>query len=98
MRIPRMILVLLFVLVFPAWAAAQSTFGGIVGVVKDPGQGAVPNAQLKLTNLDDRTQRDSTTDTNGGFEFINLRPGHYELLVHADGFADFKMNRSEERR
>jgi hypothetical protein len=70
MRIPRMIVVCVFVLVFPTWAGAQSTFGGIVGVVKDPGQGAVPNAQLKLTNLDDHTQRDSSTDTNGGFEFI----------------------------
>jgi Carboxypeptidase regulatory-like domain len=91
MRIPRMIVVCVFVLVFPAWAGAQSTFGGSVGVVKDPGQGAVPNAHLKLTNLDDHTQRDSSTDTNGGFEFVNLRPGHYELFIHADGFADFKM-------
>ena len=91
MRIPRMILALVVVLAFPAWAGPQSTFGGIVGVVKDPGQGAVANAQLTLINLDDRTRRDSSTDTNGGFEFINLRPGHYELSIRADGFADFKM-------
>ena len=51
MHIPRMILTLVFVLALPAWAGAQSTFGGIVGVVKDPGQGAVPNAQLKLFGL-----------------------------------------------
>jgi hypothetical protein len=81
----------------PSWAAAQSTFGGIVGTVKDPGQGAVANAQLMLINLDDRTQRDTTTDTNGGFEFINLKPGHYELAIHADGFADYKMTALQER-
>jgi hypothetical protein len=52
---------------------AQSTFGGIVGVVKDPGQGAIAAAQIVLTNIDDRTQHNATTDTNGSFEFINLR-------------------------
>jgi len=44
-----------------------------------------------LTNIEDRTQHDATTDTNGGFEFINLKAGRYELLVHANGFADLKM-------
>jgi hypothetical protein len=91
MCISRMILAFVFALGLPGWAAAQSTFGGIVGTVKDPGQGAVANAQLILINLDDRTQRDSSTDTDGAFEFINLKPGHYELAIHADGFADYKM-------
>jgi uncharacterized surface anchored protein len=62
---------------------AQSTFGGIVGVVKDPGQGAIAGAQIVLTNIDDRTQHNATTDTNGSFEFINLKAGRYELLVRA---------------
>ena len=72
-------------------ARGQSTFGAIVGVVKDPGQGAVANGQLTLVNLDDRTERKATTDTNGGFEFLNLRPGHYELSIHAEGFSETKM-------
>ena len=91
MCISRMILAFVFTLALPGWAAAQSTFGGIVGTVKDPGQGAVANAQLILINLDDRTQRDTSADTNGAFEFISLKPGHYELAIHADGFADYKM-------
>ena len=72
-------------------ATGQSTFGGIVGVVKDPSQSAVPNAQLTLTSLDDRSQRSASTDNNGGFEFINLKAGHYELEIRADGFADYKV-------
>jgi uncharacterized surface anchored protein len=91
MCIPRIIVALVFALALPVWTAAQSTFGGIVGVVKDPGQGGLSNAQLTLKDLEDRTQRDSSTDTNGAFEFINLRPGHYELFIRADGFADYKM-------
>jgi Carboxypeptidase regulatory-like domain len=85
--------VLFFAILLSApWTACQSTFGGIVGVVKDPSQSAVAGAQLTLTSLDDRTQRNASADGNGGFEFINLKPGRYELLVHADGFADYKVS------
>jgi len=42
------------------WAAGQSTFGGIVGVVKDPSQGAVAGAQVTLISLDDHSQRNAT--------------------------------------
>src|SRR5665811_541875 len=70
----------------------QSTFGGIVGVVKDPTQGEVVGAQVMLTNLEDRTQRSATTDGNGGFELINLKPGRYEVVVHAEGFTDYKVS------
>jgi len=31
---------------------AQSTFGEVIGVVKDPGQGVVSGAQVTLTSLD----------------------------------------------
>jgi hypothetical protein len=90
MRLSR-ILMLLFAFALPTWTGAQSTFGGIVGSVKDPGQGSVANAQLTLTSLDDRAQKDGATDTNGTFEFVNLRPGRYELTIRADGFAEYKM-------
>jgi hypothetical protein len=82
---------LLLILISAPWGNSQSTFGGIVGVVKDPSQGAVAGAQLTLTNLDDRTERTASTDDNGAFQFANLRAGRYELVVHADGFADLKM-------
>src|SRR5467141_3088610 len=70
---------------------AQSTFGEMIGVVKDPGQGVVPGAQVILTNVDDHTQHTAATDADGAFHFVNLKPGHYELLVAAAGFAEYKM-------
>jgi len=79
-------------LLFVPWGVGQSTFGGMVGVVKDSGQRSVAGAQLILTNLDDRSERDASTDDNGGFELINLKAGRYELVVHADGFADYKAS------
>jgi hypothetical protein len=86
-----LLLALISCIGLPRGASAQSTFGSIVGVVKDPGQGSVAGAQITLTNLDEHTQRDAVADANGGFEFVNLKPGHYELLIHADGFSDYKV-------
>ena len=83
---------LLIILLSAPWATGQSTFGGIVGVVKDPSQSAVEGAELTLTNLDEHSERKATTDGNGGFEFINLKAGRYELMVHAGGFADYKVS------
>jgi hypothetical protein len=77
------------------WASSivgQSTFGGIVGVVRDPGEGTIANAQITLTNLDDHAQRNASAESNGGFEFVNLKPGHYELVIHADGFSDYRIS------
>jgi hypothetical protein len=86
---------LLAVLLAAPCASGQSTFGGIVGVVKDPSQEAVGSAHVTLTSLDDRTQRNANTDGNGEYEFINLKAGRYELEVHADGFADYKVSSLE---
>ena len=92
MTLGKISVLLMAILLSAPWTVGQSTFGGIVGVVKDPSQSAVTGAQLTLTSLDDRTERKASTDGNGGFEFINLKAGRYELVVHADGFADYKVS------
>src|SRR4029077_11244812 len=78
------------------WSASsligQSTFGSIVGVVKDPGEGTIAGAAIALTNLDDHVQRNTSADGNGGFEFVNLKPGHYQLVIHVDGFSDYRVS------
>jgi hypothetical protein len=83
---------LMAILLSASWIIGQSTFGSIVGVVKDPGEGTVAGAQITLTNLDDHAQRNANANGNGGFEFVTLKPGHYELVVHADGFSDYKVS------
>src|SRR5258708_8867806 len=70
---------------------AKALFGEMIGVVKDRAQGVVPRAQVILTNVDDHTQHTAATDADGAFHFVNLKPGHYELLVAAAGFAEYKM-------
>src|ERR1700757_4151337 len=82
---------LMAILLSASGVIGQSTFGSIVGVVKDPGEGTIADAQITLTNLDDHAQRNTSADGNGAFEFVNLKPGHYELVIHADGFSDYKV-------
>ena len=84
-------LVVLCVLGIGVCARAQSTFGSIVGVVHDPAQAVVPGASVKIQSLDDNSTRTTTSDENGSFEFVNLKPGNYTLSAQAQGFADFQV-------
>jgi len=70
---------------------AQSTFGSIVGVVEDPGKLVVSGARVTLSSVDDRSTKETVSDENGTFQFLNVKAGRYELLAHADGFGPFKM-------
>ena len=76
-------------------AHAQSTFGSIVGVVHDATQAVVPGASINIRRLEDNSVRSTTSDQNGSFEFVNLKPGNYSLSAHADGFADFQVPSTE---
>jgi hypothetical protein len=70
---------------------AQSSFGFIVGVVKDPGGLVIPSAKITLTGLDDPAGRDAVSDAEGAYQFLNVKPGRYELTAWADGFAAYKL-------
>ena len=72
-------------------ATAQSTFGDILGVVKDPEQGLVPDAKVTLTSIEEKTEFAAVTDAEGAFHFVNLKAGRYSLLIKATGFADYKV-------
>jgi len=76
-------------------AHAQSTFGSIVGVVHDATQAVVPGASINVRRLEDNSVRSTTSDQNGSFEFVNLKPGNYALSAHAEGFADFQVPSAE---
>jgi len=87
--------VLIAILFSALWTIGQSTFGDIVGVVKDPSQGAVPEARVLLTRVEDKSQYPATTDADGAFHLVNLKPGHYDLAISASGFAEFKISSAQ---
>ena len=87
--------ILLCVLGMIVSANAQSTFGSIVGVVHDTTQAVVPGASVKIRSLEDNSTRSTTSDQNGSFEFVNLKPGNYAFSAEAQGFAEFQVPSAE---
>ncbi len=80
----------LFGLMFSSPAFAQSTFGTILGTVKDNSGAVVPKAIVKATDTDQNNSRTITTNAAGDYEFVNTPPGHYKLEVSAAGFQNFE--------
>ena len=74
-------------------ARAQSTVGSIVGVVHDATAAVVPGASVKVQSLDDNSTRSATSDENGSFEFVNLKPGHYAVSEKRRVLPNFACHR-----
>jgi len=71
--------------------AAQSTFGSIVGLVRDGSGAAAPAAVLAVTDLGENTTRTTVASREGWFEFVHLKPGRYEVAANQEGFAGAKI-------
>src|SRR6201996_2541317 len=69
-------------------AFAQSTFGSIVGTVKDQSGSVVPGATVTLVNQGSSATKTATSSTSGNYEFINLDAGTYQVSIAANGFKD----------
>lgn len=69
--------------------SAQSTYGVILGTVTDASGGLVPNAMVKITNTDENTVREVTTNQSGEYEGQNLLPAHYQVTITSGGFETF---------
>lgn len=67
----------------------QSAAGEIVGTVKDPQGGAVPNATVVITSPEIGFSQTFTTNESGEFRSLSLRPGDYTVEVTAPGFGKF---------
>jgi hypothetical protein len=67
-------------------AYAQSTFGSVLGTVKDPSGSLIPAAKVDLLNTNTNANRSTVTNTSGVYEFVNVDVGNYKLKVEAPGF------------
>jgi Carboxypeptidase regulatory-like domain/TonB dependent receptor len=66
----------------------QSTFGAIVGTVKDQSGSVVPGATVTLLNTGSSSTRTATSSAAGNYEFPNLDAGTYQITIAANGFKD----------
>jgi hypothetical protein len=82
--------VLILGFLFCTSAFAQSTYGTILGTVKDPAGRAVVGAQILLTNQGTSAQRTEVTDESGSYVLPNLEQGTYELTIQVSGFQEIR--------
>src|SRR5438067_13260813 len=87
MRRLRLFLVVLVVLAFAAAAGAQFDTATVVGVVRDASGGVVPDAKVTLTNTATGVSVTRTTNSEGLYEFVTVRPGVYIVTAEKAGVA-----------
>src|SRR5712675_2082602 len=72
------------VLVFAPTVSASPT-GSIAGFVKDQSGAMISGAKLTLINVSTNAKEEAVSDSNGGFQFLQLAPAVYSLHVEAPG-------------
>src|SRR6266536_3036860 len=77
---------LILTLVIPVHSFAQSTFGAIIGTVRDSTGATVADAKVTLENLNENTIREAKTSLDGNYEALNLKPAAYKITVSHSGF------------
>jgi len=82
-------LAVFFALVAPS-AHAQSFRGGIRGVITDSSGGVIANAKVVARNVNTNEAREVTSESDGGYLFLELPSGEYEVSAIAPGFQEFR--------
>ena len=65
---------------------AQQTLGGITGEVTDASGGVIPNVTVTITHEETSVTRNTRTNDQGAYTFVNLPIGTYTLTYTADGY------------
>ncbi len=87
LRQPRCMVVVLWVLLSAASAAAaQSTSGSILGDVADRSGAFLPGATVSVTHNATGATRETLTNELGAFRFSGLPPADYSVTVEFPGF------------
>jgi hypothetical protein len=66
--------------------AAQSTFGTILGTVRDQSGAILPGSVVTVENAATSTRRSTLTDEAGSYVAPNLEPGTYLVRIELPGF------------
>ena len=87
---PSLKLAAFFLLALSAAAAhaqTQITTGVVQGTVRDEAGAFVAGAAVEVRNVETNLTRTLSTDEDGRFVFLQLRPGRYTLSVVKQGYA-----------
>ena len=83
---PRTLLACCLLLLAACPLLAQSTFGSILGTVRDTSGALVPGAQVTLVNTGTNAARTLVSDASGDYAFKNIDVGRYALTITAAQF------------
>jgi hypothetical protein len=76
---------------FLALQTFASPVGSVGGTVKDASGALIPAVKLTLTNTGTNAVQTVTTNPQGEFQFLDLPPANYTLVVEASGFKKVSM-------
>ena len=76
---------------FPISSFAQSSTATLAGTVYDDNGAVVAGVNIALINVDQATQRLTTSNTEGSFVFTSIPPGNYSITATLEGFAPIEM-------
>ncbi len=78
-------------LIIPSIAAQQTSSSSIAGVVKDPSGAVLPGVTVEVASpaLIEKT-KSTTTDEQGLYRIVDLRPGIYTVTFALSGFGTVK--------
>ena len=65
---------------------AQSVYGSVYGTVYDSSHAVIPNATIKVTNVQKGITATGKSNAAGGYEIDHLIPDTYSVSVSAPGF------------
>src|SRR5262245_911900 len=78
---------LLLLLSTATTALAQFETASVVGTLRDPSGGIVPGAKVTLTSRETGVSITRTSDAQGNYEFVTVKPGGYVVSAEKEGFA-----------
>ena len=70
------------------FAQSQASSGQISGTVTDSAGAAVPNATVKIVGKSTGVEKTTTSNDNGDYRFLSLRPGVYTVTANGSGFSE----------
>ena len=74
-------------LLFPRLASAQFDAATVLGAVVDATGARVPGATVTLKNADTGIVSTTVTDSEGNYQFLNVRIGTYSVRAELQGFS-----------
>src|SRR6185295_15694910 len=81
------LLIASFIILIPAshMALAQSTFGTILGNVRDSSGALMPGCVVTIENTGTSVRRSTLSDEAGSYTVPNLEPGVYKVSIELPG-------------